>query len=92
MQESYIERILKARVYDVAIESPLEPARRLSRRPGATTCCSSARTCGGPVQAAWRLQQISRDDATGAWRDLWSAGNRAQVSRARHDAAAASRR
>ncbi|MDH4106221.1 MAG: threonine ammonia-lyase, biosynthetic, partial [Gammaproteobacteria bacterium] len=34
MQESYIERILKARVYDVAIESPLEPARRLSRRLG----------------------------------------------------------
>jgi threonine dehydratase len=32
MQESYVERILKARVYDVAIESPLEPARRLSRR------------------------------------------------------------
>jgi len=36
MQESYIERILKARVYDVAIESPLEPARRLSRRLGNT--------------------------------------------------------
>jgi threonine dehydratase len=34
MQESYIERILKARVYDVAIETPLEPARRLSRRLG----------------------------------------------------------
>ena len=32
MQDSYIERILKARVYDVAIETPLEPARRLSRR------------------------------------------------------------
>jgi threonine dehydratase len=30
----YIERILKARVYDVAIESPLEPAARLSRRLG----------------------------------------------------------
>jgi threonine dehydratase len=30
----YIERILKARVYDVAIESPLEPAPRLSRRLG----------------------------------------------------------
>jgi threonine dehydratase len=30
----YIERILKARVYDVAIETPLEPARRLSRRLG----------------------------------------------------------
>ena len=34
MQESYIERILKARVYDVAIESPLEEAPRLSRRLG----------------------------------------------------------
>jgi threonine dehydratase len=30
----YIERILKARVYDVAIESPLEAAARLSRRLG----------------------------------------------------------
>jgi threonine dehydratase len=30
----YIERILKARVYDVAIESPLDPAPRLSRRLG----------------------------------------------------------
>jgi threonine dehydratase len=34
MQESYIERILKARVYDVATETPLEPAPRLSRRLG----------------------------------------------------------
>jgi threonine dehydratase len=34
MHDSYIERILKARVYDVAIESPLEEARRLSRRLG----------------------------------------------------------
>ena len=32
MQESYLERILKAKVYDVAIQSPLEPAPRLSRR------------------------------------------------------------
>lgn len=30
----YIERILKARVYDVAVESPLEEASRLSRRLG----------------------------------------------------------
>ena len=30
----YIERILRARVYDVAIESPLDPAPRLSRRLG----------------------------------------------------------
>jgi threonine dehydratase len=34
MQERYIERILRARVYDVAIESPLETAPRLSRRLG----------------------------------------------------------
>ena len=32
MNNNYIEKILKARVYDVAIESPLEPAERLSRR------------------------------------------------------------
>ena len=34
MQESYVERILKARVYDVAVETPLEDAPRLSRRLG----------------------------------------------------------
>ena len=34
MTDSYIERILRARVYDVAMESPLEPAPRLSRRVG----------------------------------------------------------
>jgi threonine dehydratase len=32
MSNDYLERILKARVYDVAIESPLEPAPRLSAR------------------------------------------------------------
>jgi threonine dehydratase len=32
----YVERILKARVYDVAIETPLEEATRLSRRLGNT--------------------------------------------------------
>src|SRR5678815_1290683 len=32
MTSGYLERILKARVYDVATESPLEPARALSRR------------------------------------------------------------
>jgi threonine dehydratase len=31
----YIERILRARVYDVAVETPLEEAARLSRRIGA---------------------------------------------------------
>lgn len=34
MASPYIERILKARVYDVAIESPLDEAPRLSRRMG----------------------------------------------------------
>ena len=34
MSHDYLERILKARVYDVAIESPLEAAPRLSRRIG----------------------------------------------------------
>ena len=32
MKKNYLELILKARVYDVAIESPLEPAVRLSAR------------------------------------------------------------
>ena len=32
MTEQYIKKILSARVYDVAIETPLEPARRLSAR------------------------------------------------------------
>jgi threonine dehydratase len=36
MTDNYIERILKARVYDVAIESPLDAAPRLSRRIGNT--------------------------------------------------------
>ncbi|HVY21773.1 MAG TPA: threonine ammonia-lyase, biosynthetic [Steroidobacteraceae bacterium] len=34
MSDSYLERILKARVYDVASETPLELAPRLSRRIG----------------------------------------------------------
>jgi threonine dehydratase len=32
LNKSYLERILKARVYDVAVETPLEHARGLSRR------------------------------------------------------------
>src|SRR5438105_3590296 len=32
LRNDYLERVLKARVYDVAIESPLEPARALSKR------------------------------------------------------------
>jgi threonine dehydratase len=33
-KRDYLQRILTARVYDVAVESPLEPARTLSRRIG----------------------------------------------------------
>ncbi len=33
-RDNYLQRILTARVYDVANESPLEPARNLSRRTG----------------------------------------------------------
>src|SRR4051794_30977373 len=32
LRSDYLERILKARVYDVAVETPLEPARALSQR------------------------------------------------------------
>ncbi len=35
---SYLQRILRARVYDVAIESPLDPAPGLSTA-SATRCC-----------------------------------------------------
>jgi threonine dehydratase len=34
LNKNYLERILKARVYDVAIESPLDPAPGLSKRLG----------------------------------------------------------
>jgi len=34
MEEGYLQRVLRASVYDVAIESPLEAAPRLSRRVG----------------------------------------------------------
>jgi threonine dehydratase len=34
MSDDYLQRMLKARVYDVAIESPLDAAPRLSRRLG----------------------------------------------------------
>ena len=32
MQENYVDRILKAKVYDVAVETSLDAAPRLSRR------------------------------------------------------------
>ena len=32
MPKHYLEKILKARVYDVAVETPLEPMAQLSQR------------------------------------------------------------
>ena len=37
-ERDLIERILRARVYDVAVETPLDPAPGLSRRLGARVC------------------------------------------------------
>ena len=34
MLEHYVKKILTSRVYDVAIETPLQPARQLSERIG----------------------------------------------------------
>jgi threonine dehydratase len=34
LKNDYLERILKSRVYDVAIESPLDPAPGLGKRRG----------------------------------------------------------
>ena len=34
MPESYIKRILNARIYDLAVETPLDEARLLSARTG----------------------------------------------------------
>ena len=34
MLEHYVKKILTSRVYDVAVETPLQPARQLSERIG----------------------------------------------------------
>src|SRR3990167_6828645 len=34
MLEQYVKKILTSRVYDVAVETPLQPARQLSERTG----------------------------------------------------------
>ena len=58
MASPYIERILKARVYDVAIESPLE-AGAAAVAPARQSRAAQARgpAAGVLVQAARRLQQ-----------------------------------
>jgi len=81
MSNDYLERILKARVYDVAIESPLEPAPRLSRRVGNTVLFK--REDMQPV-FSFKLRgannKIAHLDAAAAQRGVIcaSAGNHAQ--------------
>jgi threonine dehydratase len=59
----YLERILLARVYDVAIESPLEEAPNLSRRLGNTAAAEArGHAAGVLLQVARRLQQDGRAD------------------------------
>ena len=81
MNNNYIEKILKARVYDVAIESPLDPAPRLSRRLG-NACCSSARTCSrcspSSCAAPTTRSRTCRDAVAARGVICASAGNHAQ--------------
>jgi hypothetical protein len=56
--EDYLKKILTARVYDVAIESPLEPARALSRRLHNKVLLKREEPAARlQLQAARRLQQ-----------------------------------
>jgi threonine dehydratase len=56
--DDYLEKILTAKVYDVAIESPLEVAPAISRRTGNHILLKREdKQPGVLVQAARRLQQ-----------------------------------
>jgi threonine dehydratase len=81
MSNDYLERILKARVYDVAIETPLERAPRLSARLGNTVLFKRE-----DLQAVFSFKlrgsynKIAHLSATAAQRGVIcaSAGNHAQ--------------
>jgi hypothetical protein len=63
----YLEKILNARVYDVAIETPLEPAPILSARSGNRILLQArGHAAGVQLQAARRLQQDRPPDAGAA--------------------------
>ena len=49
MTKKYIEKILAARVYDVAQETPLEPARSLSARLGSAVWADGRQVVSGGV-------------------------------------------
>jgi threonine dehydratase len=77
----YLKRILTARVYDVARETALEPARSLSRRLGNQVLLK--REDQQPVfsfklRGAYNKMVHLPPDALQRGRDLRSAGNHAQ--------------
>ena len=81
MTSDYLERILKARVYDVAIETPLEAAPRLSARTGNQVLLKREDlqpVFSFKIRGAYnKLRQLSADDlARGVI--CSSAGNHAQ--------------
>lgn len=52
----YLEKILTAQVYDVAIETPLDAAPNLSARIGNSVLTKRVVTCSRCFQIMWRLQ------------------------------------
>jgi threonine dehydratase len=79
--ERYIEKILRARVYEVARETPLEPASRLSRRLGCRVLLKREdlqRTFSFKLRGAYN--KVAGLDAQSAARGVIaaSAGNHAQ--------------
>ncbi|MFI9651095.1 threonine ammonia-lyase, biosynthetic [Guyparkeria sp. LHSS19-1] len=82
MLRDYLDEILKARVYDVAIESPLEPAIQLSERIGNRVLLK--REDMQPVfsfklrGAYHKIHKLWREDRIGGGVIAASAGNHAQ--------------
>jgi threonine dehydratase len=76
----YLQKILTARVYDVAIESALDPAPRLSARLGNRVLFRARTRSRCSASAARRLQQDGAplDGGAGAGVICASAGNHAQ--------------
>ena len=57
MHLDYLEKILNAQVYDVAVETPLDAAPNLSARIGNTILFKRGHAAGVLLQTARRLQQ-----------------------------------
>jgi len=81
MPDSLVERILRARVYDVARETPLEPARRLSARLGERVLLKredQQETFSFKVRGAYNKVSSLGSHAAAAGLVAASAGNHAQ--------------